>query len=827
MRSADCVRSFVVVLTGAILAGTGFAAAPRLNQLNPGGGQRGTELDVVFRGTNLADAEEVMFYSAGLEVLSLQVPEGNKGDQLRVRLKIAEDCQLGPQRIRVRTRTGLSDLKLFQVGALPVVDEKEPNTSLAQSQSIPRSVTVHGRIDREDVDYFTVEARKGERLSVEVVGLRNGLSQGADYFDPYLAIFGPDGQELARCDDAALVWSDAVLSLIAPADGPYVIELRDSAYNGDGNALYQLHLGQFPRPRSVVPLGGRPGETLSVTFLGDPAGPLTQEVTLPSEPVEQFGLFARDDGGTAPSWNWFRLSDLPNVVEQEPNNSRTEATPGQAPGACNGVLTEGDATDYFKFSAKKDQQFDIEVYARRLRSELDPVLAVYDAATGRQLAADDDARRPDSYLRFKAPADGEFAVAVRDHLGEGSDAHTYRVEIAPVIPRVLARPVEFSRYVQPQIIIPRGGAVGIVANVTRQDVSGAVVFRGENLPEGVSLECPEGWRKEANLPIVFYASPEAPLEGTYARLMTRIDDPALQPPVEGPLAQLNLLIRGRNNNRVWEEDEVRMPVVVTETAPFSVQIETPAVPLVHGGSLELKVVAERAEGFTAPIKLEVLLNPPGVSSSRTVSIPGDQREATITLNAAGNAPVQETMIAVRASATVGNGTVETCSRFVPLRVAAPYLQLEYQAAAVERGQSTQLLVKVKQVTPFEGEAEVQLLGLPSRTSTAPLRITKETQELVFEITAEEQAPEGTHKSLFCRVLIPESGTTILHNLGTGRLRIDRPLSTATPKVAAQSAPASKPVSRLEQLRKLQQEREAAQKSAPSGASNGAASGGAQ
>src|SRR5262249_39836811 len=53
-------------------------------------------------------------------------------------------------------------------------------------------------------------------------------------------------------------------------------------------------------------------------------------------------------------------------------------------------------------------------------------------------------------------------------------------------------------------------------------------------------------------------------------------------------------------------------LAVTDAVPFKVSIVEPKVPLVHGGSMNLKVVAERAAGFKAPITVVPLYNPPGV-----------------------------------------------------------------------------------------------------------------------------------------------------------------------------------------------------------------------
>ena len=204
-----------------------------------------------------------------------------------------------------------------------------------------KNVAVFGRIDREDVDYYVVEAKQGERIAVEIFGMRLGFSTGRDFFDPYVAIMDEERFELGVSDDTPLVWNDSVASIIAPKDGRYVVQVRDSSYNGDGRAFYFANIGNFPRPHAVLPTGGKPGETLTVTFLGDISGPITREVTLPDDPnIERFGLEVQDEYGMAPTTQPFRLSPLQNHIEQEPNNDRKSATPASAPAACNGVISE-------------------------------------------------------------------------------------------------------------------------------------------------------------------------------------------------------------------------------------------------------------------------------------------------------------------------------------------------------------------------------------------------------------------------------------------------------------------------------------------------------
>src|SRR6059058_892805 len=106
-----------------VLCGKSVAAAPTVSGIMPRGGQRGTEVVLTFAGARLADAQEVMCYSPGFQVTKLDA----KDNQVQATVKIAADCRLGEHAFRLRTASGVSDLKTFWVGALAVVREIEPN----------------------------------------------------------------------------------------------------------------------------------------------------------------------------------------------------------------------------------------------------------------------------------------------------------------------------------------------------------------------------------------------------------------------------------------------------------------------------------------------------------------------------------------------------------------------------------------------------------------------------------------------------------------------------------------------------------------------------
>src|SRR5690606_2109303 len=140
-----------------------------------------------------------------------------------------------------------------------------------------------------------------------------------------------------------------------------------------------------------------------------------------------------------------------------------------------------------------------------------------------------------------------------------------------------------------------------------------------------------------------------------------------------------------------------------------------------------------------------------------------------------------------------------------------------EMAAAEQGQPAQVVYKLEQLTAFDGEAKIELVGLPPKTATTPLTITSGSEEVIFTVTTEADAPVGQHKSLFCVLTITKEGEPILHNIGQGGvLRIDAPPPAPKkeePKAEAPPAPEqpkeqAKPLSRLEKLRLEQQKREA-------------------
>jgi len=759
------------------------AADPRLSLIRPRGGQRGTEVELLFSGNRLEDAEEIFFHSAGFEQLGIEPVNANS---FKAKIKISPDARLGEHVMAVRTKSGISDYRTFWVGAYPSAEEKEPNSTFEQPQEIElTNQTMQGKIDNEDVDYFRVNAKKGQRISVEVEGLRLGNT----LFDPYCAILDKDRFELATADDSPLLHQDCMASIIAPEDGAYIIEVRDSSYRGNGASYYRAHIGTFPRPTAVYPAGGQLGQEVDVTYLGMPQGELKAKVRLPAEMDDDFGVLAQDEGGLSASPNTFRLFPHGNVLEVEPNDNRNEATPAELPKAFNGIIqSEGDV-DFFKFTAKKGETWEIHCHARSLRSPLDPVMNLYDAK-GKGLTGNDDANRsPDSYFRYRIPADGEYTLRVTDHLKRGGADYVYRVEFTPTKPSIELGIPRVTRYGQERqtIYVPRGNRVATRMTIRRRNFRGDVVLNGEGLPKGMSMKALPVPANMSTWPVLFEAAEDAPLGG-------KLLDFTCQPVEEGQdvtghFSNFADYVRYRNAQILWGRRVDKLAFAVIEEAPYSLEIVQPKVPIVQNGSMNLKIIAHRKEGFDSEIRVEFPFRPPGIGTRSYIKIPKGKSEGVYSLNANSKAAEGKWPVFALGLAGTDNGTVMVSSQLATLEVAPPFVELAMERAATEQGKPADIICKVTTKTPFDGEASVKLVGLPHKAEASEMTLNKETEELIFKVTTDKESPVGKHKNIFCQLVVTQNGEPIAHRLGSTQLQIDKPLPP--PKDKPKTQPVAK------------------------------------
>jgi hypothetical protein len=392
---------------------------------------------------------------------------------------------------------------------------------------------------------------------------------------------------------------------------------------------------------------------------------------------------------------------------------------------------------------------------------------------------------------------------------------TVRPSLSLGIPRV----ERYGQYRQ-TIFVPRGNRFGTVISAARSNFGGDLILEDNGLPAGITVHAEPMPGNLNTMPVVFEAAADAPLSGTLVDFKARHVD--AEKKILGSFRnRADFVVSAPGQSLYRWKDVDRLAVAVVDKLPFRIELVQPKVPLVRNGSMQLKIVAHRDEGFKAPIKVELPFRPPGVGAASSVTIPEGKNEVIYPINANANAQIRDWKIFALGSSNVG-GTAWSSSQLAALTVAEPYVTMELQRASCEQGQETQVLCKLNHAHGFEGAAKAQLLGLPSKVTTTDLEFKKDTAELVFPIKTDAASPAGKHGNVFCQVTITQNGEPIVARAGGTQLQIDKPLPPPADQPAPKPKPEkpvakkeppkpapAKPLSRLEKLRLAAAERAAA------------------
>lgn len=776
-------RTALALATGLLFPLAAAAAPPSVESVAPAVGQRGTEFTLTLTGARLTAPEELLFYGPGVVCTRLAAASPT---EVTATLRAAPDCRLGTHAFRLRTRGGASEARVFRVTPFPVVAEKEPNDTPRQAQPVPLNVSVAGVIEAGGVDCFAVTLKKGQRLAAEVEAVR----LGGELTDTVVTVLGPDGRELASVDDTPLFRQDPFLTLLAPADGVYTVQVRETNNGGGDNSRYVLHVGTFVRPAAVFPPGGQAGTTVQVKLLGDAGGERTEAVKLPA-PGDDFAYYPSDGTVAAPTPNPFRVSPFPNVLEVEPNDEPRQATPSPHgwPVAFNGVLDKPGDVDHFRFQAAKGDVIDVQAFAFRIGSPLDTVVAVL-RPSGEVLAANDDDETHDSRLRVTIPADGEYVVRVADKKKGGGPAFLYRIELdrpRAGLSAFLAAPVRKSQDRQ-AVVVPRGNRVTAHLGVRRDGFDGPVTLTLGPLPPGVRATVGTVPAGEYLVPVLFEAAADAPVGGRLVELNGSGGNAGK--PIRGGFRQEVNLIPGPGDSSFNRVTLSQLAVVVAEEGPLSVTVVPPSGPFAADGTRDVTVQVTRANGFSGPVELSFPCLPPGVEAPTAVVVPAEKGEAVVTLIAHPSAEVGDWRLAVEAKpataprgrrdplvAGAGNslrqrrrvaeGTLAVASQLLAVKVAAAPVKGRFLAAAAEQGKSVKVVCELGPGEPLPAGLTAKLDGLPPRATAELVELKPGARRVEFRVAVAATTPAGVHPSLVCELAGRVGGQRVVYRVGRG------------------------------------------------------------
>jgi hypothetical protein len=611
--------------------------------------QRGTSLDLTLTGTNLAEPTGLWTSFPAKVVIPTTNNNGKDNAKLVVHLETPRDAPLGFHMIRLATRQGMSNVRLFCIDDLPQVQSLGTNRTQAAAQPIVAPCVVVGKIDNEATDYYKFTVASGQRLSFEVLGRRLGSA-----VDPQITLFDAhSGRELAggHSNDAPGLQTDPRLTYTFKQAGEYLIAVRDVSYRGADDFYYRLRVGDFPCATTPIPLAAKRGSKVQVHFAGpnvEQVAPV--EVTVPTDPlVQALSVAPRGANGL---YGWpvsLALSDLDEQVEKEPNNEPARATRISVPAAITGRFeTKGDL-DHYVFTAKKGSRIILEAQTHELHSPTEVYMVLRDAKGG-QLQASNPMVAP--RLDFTAPADGDYTLAVEHLHYWGGPDESYRLTVTPYEPG-FDLSVTLDRF-----DIAQGGTLSIPIMATRRDYPG---------PIEVSVLGPTGLSGQTTIPTGKPAPPNQPA----ATLTLTAGDLPLGPVVFA--IQGKATINGKvvthlaSVRTVISQGLANLPapprplyhqfaLAITERPPFTLaaRFDTPST--APGKPASLTITATRAPGFTAEIALTAAGLPANVTAALK-NIAANQNEVKVQLNLTAQAKEGQFPITIQGKAKHQNRDV--------------------------------------------------------------------------------------------------------------------------------------------------------------------------
>ena len=398
-------------------------------------------------------------------------------ESVLLEVTIAPNADPGDYELRLQGAGGLSNPMCFQIGQLPETHEMEPNQPdetprLMRDAPMELPLTINGHITPGDIDRFHFNAKKGQNLVIEAQA-RNLIPFLADavpgWFQATLTLYDANGKELAYDDDYRFD-PDPVLFFKVPADGEYAVEVRDALYRGRNDFVYRLSLSERPFVTQMFPLGGQIGTDVQAEV----AGWNLTKVKVPLD-TRNANLGIHESylhlGNYLSNPLQIDVSDLPELLEKEPNDSIAQAESILMPRMINGRILKSGDQDYYKIQGKAGQAIVAEVRARKLHSPMDSLLRLMDA-NGKIIAWNDDqdekedgflTHHADSYLRAKLPADGTYFIQISDSQNAGGEAWAYRLRLSDPRPDFVLCAAPSS------ITIPPTGTTPIAVHVFRKD----------------------------------------------------------------------------------------------------------------------------------------------------------------------------------------------------------------------------------------------------------------------------------------------------------------------------------------------------------------------
>lgn len=606
--------------------------------------KQGANLELVLNGGNLSDPTAVLYSGPGKATLVHEAKDAKPNPAaVKVKFELPADAPVGMHTLRIATKQGMSNFRPILIDDLPGIEEIATNRTKDMAQEVPVPCSISGRTDAEASDFFKIKVAAGQRLTFEVLARRIGSP-----LDPILVLHDArTKRELIDlyADDTPGLQSDCRLTHTFKEAGEILVEVRDTTHRGGGDFFYRLRIGDFPGASTAFPMFAQRGTEAKIGFAGpgtDDIPPVSLKVA--ADPmVRAVNVAPKRSAG---NFGWplpVRLTDEPQIVEQEPNNTPEKATKLSVPSGASARFLEKGDLDHFTIAGKKGQKLIVAAQTYEVNSPAEVLIKVLDAKGG-VLATSNPAAVP-TRLEFTPAADGDYTIAC-EHLNYlFGPNEVYHLTVRPATP-------DFDvSLVLDRFEAPAGGGTAVaVANVARLNgfagpvdlsiagdvaLSGTVTVHAGQTQAFVPLAVKAGTKPGA---FAFQVKATAKVEGKdVVRYGTLVD--AVKANLGGIPNPPPELLSG-------------CALAVIERPAFALKFTSEPSSIEKGKAGKLLIEASREKEADADIVLAPLLTPPNVTPA-VKPIPKGQTKGEVGITLAPPAAVGPTPITFRATTKIG------------------------------------------------------------------------------------------------------------------------------------------------------------------------------
>jgi WD40 repeat protein len=373
---------------------------PELARTEPRGIERGSPVQVKLIGSNLVALTGVKFSDSRIKA-DLGSASSTNSNEVWISVTAPSDLPRGAYPLSVSGASGESGRVSLQVDDLPQIYLHHDKNQTASHTLDRVPVTVWDTFENSgETAELTFEAHRGDALVFDVAAERLG-SKAA----PVVTLFDGGGRVLDSSngyDEAR----DPLLVHSFKSDGQYRLRVNELTLSASPDHFFRLSVGSFPYVTGCFPLSAPVGKDSTIELIGYNL-PADGQVTVHPEKVGEMTLPLDLERFRTHRDLKLIVSDNPELVETEPNNTPEQAMTIVPPCAVGGRLSrvaaisspgiestgvrlidESSATgdsnrgqpradvDYFRFQAKAGQKWVIETAAAQRGSPADTRIEV-------------------------------------------------------------------------------------------------------------------------------------------------------------------------------------------------------------------------------------------------------------------------------------------------------------------------------------------------------------------------------------------------------------------------------------------------------------------